>query len=287
MNLCGIAFLALLFAAPPQQSAKPGEVGQQHQQPQPNAEKAGNVVTPNEQLTKNPEPDPHRKEQSGKGDPDPWRHGDTINTITAVATALYFAATVSILVLMRDANKKAEKAYEDSARDTAESLRLTRESNAAAISQAQTIKRVLRAWLATGDVARIPDINALPDKVLVPLLNTGHSPAQNVRIHIVMAFLNTLQFPSEPEFPPFVEEDGAVRSTTIIPSGESKTVVAEMPSLDDSQLHAITDRKGALFLYGRVEYADIFGDQHLTTFAMWNDVRSGRWISCARHNEQT
>lgn len=59
--------------------------------------------------------DENNREQAGNRDPDPpWSRGDIINRIIAVITALYFFATVGILLAMMKSNRHAEDTYKNS-----------------------------------------------------------------------------------------------------------------------------------------------------------------------------
>jgi hypothetical protein len=121
MTGCRVALLAFLLVTP-QQSSKSGEVGQQHQPATKQASKPVTTTTAHQVLPENGQSDTSGKKDSGGADANRWTHADWIQAVTAAATALYFCATVWILVEMKRANTRER-------RIAARSLWLTRKSN--------------------------------------------------------------------------------------------------------------------------------------------------------------
>jgi hypothetical protein len=281
-----VATLALLIATP-EQSAKPAEVGQQHQPPKQNADKSGGVVTPNEVLTPKRQRNPGREKKDGDADPDRWTHGDTIQTITAAATALYFGATVWILMQMRRANKHADDTHEESKADTAASLRLTADGLAetrraveVAATQAKAMAETVqiarldqRAWVGVMKVTGRPAIGDRLD-VGVDIQNTGRTPALSARSKMRVRLLSEYVGPalSDAQWVPF-----ALRSRGVLAPGAlshlancARTGVEPMV-LTARDVAEIASGKLSVFVDGRIDYKDVFGAEHWVCFCyVWN-----------------
>ncbi len=148
-----------------------------------------------------------------------------------------------------------------------------------------------RAWVNVASVQN-PDRNAktLIGKVQVNIKNTGKTPAFNVK---VTAFVRQTKVRNLPDLKSEIEGkkeylDGV---RIIMPGPESgyqpewaeKSNGAERVFLDQSILDEIKSGQ-ALFVYGRIDYNDVSGAPHWTTYCQQLDDRE-IWIACEKYNE--
>lgn len=75
---------------------------------------------------------------------------------------------------------------------------------------------------------------------------------------------------------------------SVIPLGGGRTQKIEVaaPKLTEEEKAAISRNELYVFLYGRIDYSDIFGEPHWTTWAVCYETIRGDWSATAEHNEQ-
>lgn len=147
-----------------------------------------------------------------------------------------------------------------------------------------TEKRSLRAYVGgTGEIKFKEETLFSPTQISLSIQNYGETPATDVKI-----FGNWYDTAPGKELP----DDFAFSETHECPEGEGVAVLypktpipAQMPSCEK----AVADRakrvfmSGTLYLYGHIEYRDVFSERHVSTFCLsWTSGVSGY---CARHNE--
>ena len=228
----------------------------------------------------------------GKNDPPTWQSptwkneiavADFISFATLIVTAFFLTYTIKTWREMVRANDHAEKANEESSRETQESLSLTRKSNevtarsvAIAEQQLGAIKVAVRASITVSSFPHMElDEIKQKDIYVVNVTNTGLTPALN--------FGNRSSFCSITKDPLDVDEiakNNAQRpsETCILGAGQTSQIPIEMDHPTTEEMAAI--RSGAVFycIQGLLDYDDVFGEHHVTTFRARYDPRQSRWI---------
>lgn len=189
-------------------------------------------------------------------------------------------------------NVSAEKAYKEGARDTEESLRLTRESNETALraieianKQMVAISNAVRASVVFGGISNY-DINTAKETVVVAgLVNTGLTPALHVRTAYGEATLTT-SLPTDTEWEEIKRVVKSSASATTIGAGKSMELPIPLPPLNSIQKAALGKGLMVLYCVGRIDYRDIFEANRWVTFYVVLDPKWGRWVMGPTHNEQ-
>jgi hypothetical protein len=280
MTGCTIAILALLIVAP-EQSAKPADIGNQHQSPASHALKPSATAVPNQVFAKQSESDPAAKKDGG-GDPanppNPWSRSDSIQAVTAVATCLYFGATVWILCEMRRFNRRALSL-------SLASNRQTKKAAEAAKSSADTAKRALETGeRADAMVEKIDLIGSDYDRTRhsklggdsicrVTVKNYGRTRAENLTVEYFMID-QRIEPSSEPN-----------RTFPDIPLmlGAGQAFERQFPSFrglgfTESDIREINnDSRRRLFVECKLSYVDVFRHSHLVTSTGLYDRTSGEF----------
>ena len=139
-----------------------------------------------------------------------------------------------------------------------------------------------RAWVgATGVEANWEDS---PPRITVLLTNRGNSPALMVRHEVRLL--------TKPTDQPFSLDDVAnakpIRegSTTVILPGESYRIGPEVTEQAEKEArNALRVADSAVYVFGWVEYQDVFHKRHQTTFARYRLIRPPVWAHTAIYNE--
>jgi len=132
----------------------------------------------------------------------------------------------------------------------------------------ETAKHELRAYIsaANGALRLIPGTTVL--RAEVALMNSGRTPAHNVRYAITGAIR-----PSG-ELGDFPEQDLSTRKQPIAPNAHW-TVGHEFidPPLTAADIHDVESRKKWVYVWGMAKYSDIFGRTHTLKFRYRNVVQ--------------
>lgn len=126
-------------------------------------------------------------------------------------------------------------------------------------------------------------------QVGVTIVNSGKTPALNVKPKIRL-----LPFSSEDKFYPDFgdlkeQSDGVIEGQTvgvIQPQGALKLISApSYKKVRSSDLESLKNGSLVLFLYGEIQYEDIFGVAHQTTFCSTLASTLDRFNVCSSYND--
>jgi hypothetical protein len=139
-----------------------------------------------------------------------------------------------------------------------------------------------RAWVAP---VEFPDPQIVPDTQVVlkaVVTNTGRTPALSVR---TMTTTDTLP-PGKPFKPIFEDQPDQSKSLSVI-MPNMRVVVSKTSAIEVTQAHIDILKSGGLrlFFYGKIDYDDIFGKPHTTTFCFLLKPSLKGAISCDTYNE--
>jgi hypothetical protein len=181
--------------------------------------------------------------------------------ILASYTAFLWGATKR---LANDAKDTADR----QARETQESLRIATESaNAAKLTvktMEDTARKELRAYMGVDHIVIYDDhLSSDSGHADIRIKNFGNTMAKSTQIWIEA---------SEPVGDPDFNEKGERRAKTVVMPKEAlgfkqpieRTMGGTMSNLNP----------GILRIWGRIEYTDVFGQDHWTTFRFMNDRRT-------------
>jgi len=168
-------------------------------------------------------------------------------------------------------------------RATREALEIGHRSAGAAeqLAQANQILATAgqRAWVTVSSVETsiLHALFLVPSAVRVIITNTGNTPAVKVRGGVYYCYLDQMT-----DSPP-LEGFGDIESGTL---GAHEDGHLPVSFQHDGKVRMPLPGKQdpTAFLYGRVEYKDIFGQGHLTTFAYSYSRLNERFEHCAMHN---
>jgi hypothetical protein len=144
-------------------------------------------------------------------------------------------------------------------------------------------KRSLRAYVGAGLVSVGKD----PPQIGIAIENHGQTPAINVQVfNSWHETPNGEYLPSDFSFPDKEECPDALKSIALLyPKAPPAFSVAATPNCKTPWATVIRALSGAstLYLYGHIDYLDMFRERHTTTFCLtW---ASGVSSYCPRHNE--
>jgi hypothetical protein len=192
---------------------------------------------------------------------------DRIAFAAVCVTTIYLFFTIMIWGQMVRANKHAERTYEENARETEESLKLTRDGQtdtrravAAAEKQLAAIISVARARIAVLAIDHL-DISVdldIPGKTIkVTIINRGYTPAIDVRWGGRSAIAPKGE---RIRWSDFSEEDDLTASTSvfIIGAGLESVVPIKLLDLTEEEKATIHNGEAELHLQGVVAYWDVF-----------------------------
>jgi len=192
------------------------------------------------------------------------------------------------------ANDNAEKNNRETGKNTAESLSLTRQSNDATIrsveateQQYRTLASVLRAWLS---LTRIDGWDFAQDKpgrrrVLVTFTNTGYSPALHIHAHGSMKLATDIEALAEdPETCADIHDPISTEAV-----GAGGTLKFEVLGLQLTTNDKAAMARGEVFvyIYGHVDYDDVFGMRRRSSYAAMYEIDGGHWSAAAKFNALT
>jgi hypothetical protein len=116
-------------------------------------------------------------------------------------------------------------------------------------------------------------------KVTVFFENRGGTPARNVRTRLYSNFL-----PAEPSELKFEQFRGGQSTAFLLPGGYVTNDI-QTQTVNASQRAILFQRGYRLYIWGDVEYDDVFGKHWRTQFCAYNrDLATVRFTACANHN---
>jgi len=140
----------------------------------------------------------------------------------------------------------------------------------------------LRAYVGAGSIK----IVQVPPQLTIDIENYGQTPATKVR---VFNSWHTIpkgeKLPEDFSFPSKDQCPDALKSETTLYPHVPYGAVAETPACKEALLMIAQSVAGVseLYLYGHIDYRDIFDEPHKTTFCL--EWTSGTSAYCGRHNE--
>jgi hypothetical protein len=145
-----------------------------------------------------------------------------------------------------------------------------------------TEKRSLRAYVGTADIK----ITENPSQITLGVENHGQTPARHVKVfsswHVVQkgqSLPKDFSFPDLDECPDSLKSETALYPKVPLPA---VTETGNCPLVLGKMALAVSGHS-TLYLYGHVDYEDVFDNPHTTTFCLtW---ASGTSSYCDRHNE--
>ncbi|MGI4877078.1 MAG: hypothetical protein ACRYG4_06285 [Janthinobacterium lividum] len=177
------------------------------------------------------------------------------------------------LRLAMDATKDADAALAVAAQNADAATRLAD----AAIANAQV---ELRAYLSVAQ-PRMKQLQAgVEAHISITVINNGRTPARNAAMHVsyVADRVNKSDFPDAPKM---------IIPMGSIANGEPRTNESGFPNVIPEGLILAFDAGSlAIFAWGWIEYEDVFGLKHKTTFRLVHDVkcRGGFFANCEQGN---
>lgn len=206
--------------------------------------------------------------------------------IVAVGTLVYTGAAVFQYCLMQQTAKEQYNLMKQTAKENSDQTdKIIAEAKSIATAARDSLeqsKRALdasievsrsdqRAWVGMTEVA--PEWRDADGKPLfikegahyhvgVTIVNSGRTPALKVR-----SKMRLWSFPANNKFVPDYGNVTAQSVGVLPPQG--KFIITSLPSLkiiNTSDIASLKNGSQILYLYGQIEYEDIFGIQHRTTY---------------------
>jgi hypothetical protein len=174
--------------------------------------------------------------------------------IVGVGQIGLFYWQLRLIRISADDAKRAGIAAERAADATASSVDLARD----------TAKRQLRAYVTVNGVIRTKDpghLDAQGFAVLVDVRNVGQTPAYDL---LQWANISIQEFPLVTSLPIHCLENP---TRSILPrDAKSMAFPAFTRDLTTIEENAIRANHTAVYVYGEIDYLDVFGERHLTQF---------------------
>lgn len=132
------------------------------------------------------------------------------------------------------------------------------------IDAKETSKRKLRSYVSVVATGRIPNaVNPILPAFQIKIRNTGQTPAYGVRS---WRGIGIHELPLVTELKPM----GAVTDADLVIGSQCESVlpVRRVTPFATEQINGVKTGTHALYVFGRVEYRDVFGDRHFTDFCL-------------------
>ena len=204
----------------------------------------------------------------------------------AIFTFLLFAFTAALWWVTLQLSRDAKKVSERQAKETKDSLDVSRQAANAATKAVEHSEKELRAYIFVA-----PEGAAGLDKdgcffATFSFVNYGKTPATKVRCTMLS---NLYEFPLTSELETIVHSADA--SNAPLGAGDGGKQFPTFPHpLKDVEQEAILAGTAALYFWGEVAYLDIFGKQQATQFRMYcvgDDFERGHLAFHAQGNGHT
>ena len=167
-----------------------------------------------------------------------------------------------------DAATKAAKAAEDS-------VILARDMN----------RLDQRAWVAVAQISG-PLQAGEPFVTRIRFKNSGKTFARNAQVRVKIDITNKDAFPDFDTLFDTPKDGKEIGVMILAPNAEYESVTEpfELSPFTQEQIDNIRDNQ-ALFVFGRIDYADVFDRGHWTTFCYRYGFPSGEYGYCENHND--
>ena len=130
----------------------------------------------------------------------------------------------------------------------------------------QTARRQLRAYVNVSDIS----VNVITHPVAVLFKNLGQTPAYKCNAQVrLWAFEKGTEDFTLPQLP--------LESQATLGAGMELPIGATWPQLNDVQVTALREGGLTVWMFGRIEYQDIYGRPHTTRFRFQYVSPDGAW----------
>jgi hypothetical protein len=229
-------------------------------------------------------------------------NGGALDTMALLTLGLLVVAAVQASLFVWQL-RLLGKSVSDAGR-SATAAEISADAATAAVKQSdQTARTQLRGYVGVIaielDIRTLNDINYQPhqpkagsragDEIRLTMKNFGATPASQVH-----AWINWIfgpfgsRLPSEFDFPDFGREQESLdlrpiwTKPTLFPGQTRKQPV----SVNDARgFHRALRKEGSAFVYGHIDYVDVFGAPHQTLFCFYYDEVTGEFEPHEEHNE--
>ena len=147
-------------------------------------------------------------------------------------------------------------------------------------------QRQLRAYVFPSEPKIELDSDGIA-KASVPFKNTGQTPAYELTCWVV---IGVAPYPLKAKLPDVPADPGQSSRIDLAAGGQVTTDVALLQPTSANDQAIIAAAKGAIYVWGRAEYSDAFGQERVTKFRlMYRGVWEGTQILsvCQEGNEAT
>lgn len=187
---------------------------------------------------------------------------------------LWVQMTIALVMIITAwVSCRATKATEDAAKATQESV----------VQSKATTQLDQRAWVSNETISGRPELDK-PFRIAIKIKNTGKTFAKKVK---VVTVCKTSGGP--PDFSAIERRenfDGILSVALLAPNGDAESTVnpskgAKIPQADLDKIEAKPHR---LFVFGQIDYQDIFGRSHWNKFC-YVYAGEGVWHIYDQHND--
>ena len=213
------------------------------------------------------------------------------SVLVAFGTLFYAGAAVFQICMMKNIGKQTTKQTEQlitEANRIANSMEETsKQSKSALQASIEMARRDQRAWIGpiTMEEPTLSDANGRPvyikegiaTKFTVYIINSGKSPALNVKFTIDIYFL-----PSNIKFSP---KNMKIRSLGVLQPQMRYLLNVISPTFTPSIIDSIKNNNGFLYIAGKITYEDVFRIPHLTTFCIYLVSSLNGFTPCDTYND--
>jgi hypothetical protein len=229
-----------------------------------------------------------------------WREnakqtGEQSNRMIAASERMANTAQTQANTAASQANSIAEQS-----KTLKESLAETRKSVDAAQKQANTSEasakaaqegvRVAAQSMQYGDAAYLSLSNqsieafqiGQPAKAVIDFVNGGNSPAYDVHMAVQMGFRRK----PIPPIPPLTAKERQESGSVVAPKGGLRKYATDQSVITEAELQAIKKEEVRLYVWGRLEYRDVFKRRRWLTFCLVHKMTTMLSLdNCGIHND--
>jgi hypothetical protein len=137
-----------------------------------------------------------------------------------------------------------------------------------------------RAWITVkgAELGEIKEGQPITAKIV--FRNSGKTPALDVSIYNNINLFGQIV----PDPMPYGHYAGRASKSVIGPDSDFGNFITKKEILTTQYLQAIANRKANIYVYGRVDYRDIFNCKRSTEYCMVNKVGTLNFDACERNN---
>lgn len=137
-----------------------------------------------------------------------------------------------------------------------------------------------RAWITIKGAEIVEIKEGQPITAKIVFRNSGKSPALEVTIY------NNINLYGQqvPDPMPYGHYSGRGSKSVIGPDSDFGSFITKKEILTMQELQAIRHHKAAIYVYGRVDYRDIFHCQRTTEYCMVNKFGTLNFDACEKNN---